>query len=123
MFSVVVLLLLAGCVASGTQVAQSALQGFQKGVTTRSDVIRALGPPQNTASARGKVIVSYIGVSVRPHAASFIPVVGLVAGGASSHTSVTMLTFDSDDKLEDITTHENASESHMGFAASPRVVQ
>jgi hypothetical protein len=99
---VLIVLAFAGCVATGTQVKDSALTQFQKGVTTETDVERALGPPTSTTmSSDGTRSMSYSGVHAQPKAASFIPVVGLFAGGASSQVSMVTLRFGQDGKLLD----------------------
>ena len=47
-----ILCILAGCVEThGTEVKDSALAQFQKGVTTEADVIKALGPPDSRAKS------------------------------------------------------------------------
>jgi hypothetical protein len=108
------LLTLAGCASSGTQVKDSALTQFQKGVTTEADVERALGPPTATSSSSNGVRVTvYAGAHAQAKAASFIPVVGISAGGATAHSSMVSFRFDQAGKLIDYTsTHSSVDASN-----------
>jgi outer membrane protein assembly factor BamE (lipoprotein component of BamABCDE complex) len=118
--AVLALALLAGCVSVGTQVKDSALEQFQKGVTTEADVVKALGPPQSiTTSTEGLRMLTYMGLHSQPKAASFIPVVGLFAGGADTTGSYVSFRFDKDGKLADITSQQNQMSGRMGAPAQP----
>lgn len=60
-------LALSGCVSSGTQVNESQLAGFKKGVTTEQDVRKALGKPQGVSTmSSGYRIIVYSGISASP---------------------------------------------------------
>lgn len=112
------LLALAGCVSSGTRVDDKAAQQFQKGVTTEAEVVKAIGPPQSTALLPdGRHQIGYVALSAHPHAASFIPVVGLFAGGASSQSDVTTFTFGTDGKLAEIASQHVTADAHLGASA------
>jgi hypothetical protein len=114
-------LALAGCVSSGTQVKESQLTSFQKGITTEQDVTRALGPPQavSTSTFGGRVIrvIVYSGVSASPTAANFIPIVGIFAGGANAQASSVAFTFGSDGKMIQMTSSHSTTETRMGGAS------
>jgi outer membrane protein assembly factor BamE (lipoprotein component of BamABCDE complex) len=117
-------LLLVGCVSSGTHVQDSALKQFQKGVTTEADVVKALGAPQSTStSMSGAHTISYVGLSAQSKAATFIPIVGLFAGGANAQTSIVTFTFDTNGKLSDIQSQQSNAESRMGLGVTPNVSQ
>src|SRR5579859_2878429 len=124
-------LLLAGCVSSGTQVKDTALTQFQKGVTTEADVVKALGPPQSTTTlGDGRRLVIYSGMHGQVKGATFIPVVGLFAGGATVHQSTVVFTFGQDGKLVEYSSTQSNADSTSGVAAgyqppapSPAVVK
>lgn len=128
---ITVALMTAGCVSSGTQVKDSALTQFQKGVTTESEVVKALGPPQSTVTeSSGDRMDVYTGVHAQAKAASFIPVVGLFAGGANTQASYVAFTFDRSGVLKDYTSSQTTIGSVNGPAAgyqapapAPKVVQ
>lgn len=110
--------LLCGCVSSGTQIEDSALAQFQKGVTTQADVIRALGPPQNTSNTtNGLHSITYAGLHAQPKASSFIPIVGAFTGGASSRMSVVTFIFGDDGKLQEIASTQTQSGARTGIGA------
>jgi len=109
---------LIGCVSSGTQVKDTALSQFRKGQTTEADVVKALGPPQSTmTSSGGGRVISYVGMHAQTKAATFVPIVGLFAGGASSHVSVVTFTFDRDGKLTDYMSQQSEAGARSGFGA------
>jgi hypothetical protein len=109
-------LALTGCVSSGTQVKESQLTAFQKGVTTEREVRAALGAPQSvTTSTAGIRVLVYSGVHASPTAASFIPIVGLFAGGANAQASSAVFSFGSDGKMTQMTSTQTSTESRMGM--------
>lgn len=111
-------LLLAGCVSGGTQVKDSALTQFQKGVTTEADVVKVLGPPQSTTTlGDGRRLVVYSGLHGQVKGTTFIPVVGLFAGGASVHQSTVVFTFGQDGKLIEYSSTQSDAGSTSGVAA------
>jgi membrane-associated protease RseP (regulator of RpoE activity) len=91
------LMLLAGCVSSGTQVKNAAFTQFQTGVTTESDVAKALGPPIATkTTSEGLRVILYVGTHAQ---ASFIPIAGPFTGGASGQATAVTFRFGPDHKL------------------------
>lgn len=86
--------ILAGCVSSGTKVTQAQISAFQVGNTTEAEVISAFGPP-NSASvlSDGSRIDVYVHMSAHANAASYVPVVGLFAGGAKGDSETAVFTF------------------------------
>lgn len=113
-------LALSGCVSSGTQVKESQLASFQKGVTTELDVTRALGRPQAVStSMSGSRVIVYSGVRASPTAASFIPVVGLFAGGANAQGTSVVFTFGPDGKMTQMSSTQVNTETRMGGAPVP----
>jgi hypothetical protein len=99
-----VIAILCGCASIGTDVKDSQLSAFQIGVTTRSDVIRTLGPPESEAvSSSGDRSMVYAETHFHTKAASFIPIVGLFAGGAKGQSSSVVLRFDRNGRLAEVT--------------------
>ena len=85
-----------GCASSnGQKVDQNALADFKAGVTTEAAVIQRLGQPNSTSTmSDGTKIDTYSSSRTQFNAATYIPFVNLVAGGAKYQASVTMFTFD-----------------------------
>jgi len=68
---------------------------FQIGVATPEDVIAKLGPPMTVLkNSDGTEMLTYVRSASHVKAASFIPLVGLFAGGAVSHSSSLVFMFD-----------------------------
>jgi outer membrane protein assembly factor BamE (lipoprotein component of BamABCDE complex) len=98
-------LVISACASSGTVVKDSTLAQFHEGVTTEQQVEQALGAPQtSTRLPDGRQQISYIGTAAHAKAATFIPVVGLFAGGAKGSTDVVTFTFSTDGKLASYST-------------------
>lgn len=113
--TVIACLSVAGCVSSGTQVQDSSLGQFQKGITTQQQVEKTLGAPQGrTSDSEGAHSISYIYTHAHAKGASYIPVVGLFAGGAKGQTNIVIFKFDSHDKLLDYTASSNDVDTRMG---------
>jgi len=87
-----------------TQAAPAVAQsedGFKVGVDTLATVIAKLGNPNSTnAASDGTVVISYMTVNTRIKGASFIPIVGLFAGGATGKSRGKSFTFGADGLLK-----------------------
>jgi len=102
-----------GCASSGVKVTEDQTSSFVKGQTTRAQVIQALGnPTSQTKMSDGTRIISYSYARARTRPTTFIPIVGLFAGGTDTHGSSVTLSFDANDKLIDITSMENDISTH-----------
>lgn len=108
---------LAGCVSHGVQVSADRVSQFKPGVTTEADVVAALGQPTSITSMNGQRLLSYAGAQAQARPASFIPIIGLLAGGADVRYSMTMFKFGPDGKLIDTSQTNGASGASTGFAA------
>lgn len=111
------LALLAGCVSTGVQVKDEQLSSFKPGQTTKNEVFTALGQPTTQMrNADGTSMVIYTYLESRVRGASFIPIVGIFAGGADSRTNQVVLSFDAEGKLVGHSSSESAYGS--GYGAS-----
>lgn len=90
-----------GCASqTGVQVQEAQLSAFQKGITTEADVIRAFGAPVTSVrNSDGQKTIGYSFSQVKIRGATFIPIVGMFAGGADSKMNSTIFTFDKDGKM------------------------
>jgi PDZ domain len=108
---------LAGCASSGTELKDSQLTQFQKGVTTESDVLRALGAPTATSSnSDGSAVLVYAGAHAQAKAASFIPIVGLFAGGSTAEATSVAFRFGPDHRLIDYQVTHGTTDVSLGGA-------
>jgi outer membrane protein assembly factor BamE (lipoprotein component of BamABCDE complex) len=107
---------LTGCASSGTLVSADQVAQFKAGTTTESEVIDKLGPPNNTSTAPdGSKTDIYMHISHSMHAASFVPVVGLFAGGASSNTDSVTFTFDPHGIMKTVSSSTGHQEINTGL--------
>lgn len=98
--------ILAGCASSGVKVSEEQVAAFKEGVTTEAEVVSAIGMPTGRMrSADGTVTLSYTHAQYSTRPASFIPIVGLFAGGADMSSNTFILTFDKDGKLTSRSSH------------------
>ncbi len=109
------------CFSSGVQVNPDQVASFQKGRTTYSDVIAALGQPTSQSiSADGNRQISYMYVEAKARPETFIPIVGAFVGGADSKTSFATFRFDEKGILSDYssTTGQNGLGTGLESGAS-----
>ena len=93
--------LVAGCVASGTQVGEDQLAKFERGKTTMQEVVRALGQPNgNSVLLDGSRMLTYVYFKASPRPENFIPVVGAFVGGVDTTNNSVVLKFNSGGVLE-----------------------
>jgi hypothetical protein len=107
---------LTACTTVGTQVEQADVDRFQKGTATPADVIAKLGKPQETGHKdNGDTTLSYVYMKGSPKAATFIPVVGLFAGGADMHSTRVTFEFDPAGRLLTVESAQGDTTGHVGF--------
>jgi len=111
--SILAAVLLTACASSGVMVDQNKVGTFKEGVTTEADVYAALGKPTSVSTSTGTKILMYYGSQAQVKAATFIPVVGLFAGGSDSKVSMLMLTF-KDGVLTNINNTQSGSSVSTG---------
>ena len=116
--------LAAGCASSGIQVTPEQLAGFKEGATTMNDVIAKLGQPNTSMrnfDGTQTIVYSYSQTQIRP--ATFIPVVGALAGGADMKMNMAMFRFDAEGKLVHMTSSQSNYGSGSGLAAGQPIQQ
>jgi hypothetical protein len=82
--------------------------GFQVGVDTFATVTAKLGKPNSTSMiSDGTKIIVYVSNHAHVKATTFIPVVGLFAGGAKGAMSIKSFTFGPDGLLKNFTSNDS----------------
>ncbi|MDE2466158.1 MAG: outer membrane protein assembly factor BamE [Alphaproteobacteria bacterium] len=106
---------LAGCVSAGTQVTEQQAQQFKKGITTESQVIAKLGSPTTTTiKDDGTRVDTYVFTHATPNAVDFVPVVGLLAGGAHGKSTQVAFTFNKSGVLQSYASTTSNVDMHTG---------
>ena len=108
LFAVSVVLLLSACgVDQGQKIDTNQVSKFQTGKTTYAQVIAAMGTPASIQNhSDGTRVLVYVHTQAAPRAATFVPVVGLFAGGADVQQQSVVFTFDREGILKDYTTQD-----------------
>ena len=96
LFILIASVLLTACGAtSGSKISSDQTIQFIKGKTTMDQVTTALGKPNTkTTKDDGDVLIQYVYVNTSVRGATFIPFVGMFAGGSDIETEVSGFTFD-----------------------------
>lgn len=107
---------LSACASSGVMIDDQKLQQIKKGETTEAQVIGFLGQPTTISTSGGQRILIYAGAHVQARPASFIPVVGMLAGGGDVRSSSVVIRVQ-DGVVADISSSQTTIGSGTGFAA------
>jgi len=117
-FVAVLVVILSGCITVGKEVHKAQVDTFQKGKTTTQQVIDALGPPTTiTTNSDGKQIYSYNYYKASAKPATFIPFVGLFAGGADVRQTGAVFHFSPDGILETYAHSVTETSGGRGYVA------
>ena len=120
-----------GCVSSGNpNVRDETLTSqIQINVSTKEDVRRILGQPNSTSKQSGSLVMipglpaspgmvieswNYTHIDVEVDGATFIPIVGLFAGGATSNVSSFTVIFDDKGAVRHISSTQSTGQFDMG---------
>lgn len=109
---------LTACASAGVKVDPQKVAAFQKGKTTYSEVVEALGrPTTQTNLDNGNRIISYSYFGIQAHPENFIPYIGAFVGGSDTETTMVSMTFDRKDILRSVTSSQTGMGSGRGFEA------
>jgi len=126
------IVLVVGCVSSGNPsvVDQDRIAQIKLNTSTKEDVKRILGPPNTISRHSGSYSVypglppsstltnvevwSYTHINVDVDAATFIPIVGLFAGGATSNINTFTAVFDEQGIIRHISASQSQGRSGLG---------
>jgi outer membrane protein assembly factor BamE (lipoprotein component of BamABCDE complex) len=111
---------LAGCASSGNQVlkgetAETVSTKITKGVSTKDNVRKAYGDPTNTSfTDGGNEIWTYNYAHATATAVSYVPIVGLFAGGADVDKKQLVILFDKAGVVSNFTMQASKEELKRG---------
>jgi hypothetical protein len=109
-------LALAGCASSGTKVTEAQASQFIKGQSTEAEVIAKLGQPTSSSrAADGSRADIYMYSQAQARAENFIPVVGLMAGGADATRTAVIFHYGPDGVLKDWTSNATNVDMNTGL--------
>ncbi|MGD9724778.1 MAG: hypothetical protein AB7M05_08610 [Alphaproteobacteria bacterium] len=112
---------LSGCTRSGgVLVTEDQAAQFEKGKATYAEVINRLGKPTTTMSfANGTKAASYSFAEAKTKPETFVPIVGLFAGGADLKTNSVTFMFNQEGVLTDYMSSVSQSAPKMGTSTQP----
>lgn len=111
---------LAGCASSGndkvrTETMDTVGTKVVKGKTTKDQVKALYGEPSSVSlTDAGSEVWKYEYAHATANAASYIPIVGLFAGGADVNKNEVVFIFDKDNVLQNYTVHASQSTTRRG---------
>jgi outer membrane protein assembly factor BamE (lipoprotein component of BamABCDE complex) len=121
LYLVLLLAVAAGCASVGRKIDQSKVDQIKKGETTRDQVLKSLGSPdQITKTGDGNVTFLYLYSHASAKGATFIPVVGAFAGGANVQSQFLRVTFGGDGIVSDFASTVTSTETGMGADAGSK---
>jgi len=112
----------AGCasVSHGTKIDKDKVSQIKKGVTTKAEVELLLGHPAHTSMAGdGRRMMTYN--FTEASSTQYIPVVGLFAGGSSTHTQSLQIMITKSGVVEDYEYSDNSQNTEGGILNSKTV--
>lgn len=91
------------------------VEQVEKGRTTYDEAVSKFGPPQfNTVAADGSRYATYYRARTHIKGASFVPIIGMFAGGMNVGATTISLIFGPDGVLKDVTTTDTQMDSRNG---------
>jgi hypothetical protein len=104
---------ISGCASAGREFDQAQVDHFQTGHTTEAEVISTMGQPNAYSSGlAGQHVLIYTYAHTQVRAATFVPVVGMFAGGADTASQSASFTFSANGVLQ------NVSRSGLNISSS-----
>jgi hypothetical protein len=112
-------IVLSSCASYGEKIDRSYANEIKEGVTTEANILQNLGKPTSIGlSSSGDRTMTYMHFSTEVKAATFIPIVGIFAGGSDSQTTVFIITIDGKTGLvKDWNYNESNSEVNNGVSS------
>ncbi|RUO28768.1 hypothetical protein CWE12_10665 [Aliidiomarina sedimenti] len=113
--AILTIIWLTGCASAGVQIDPAQIQDIEKGVTTEQEVKNMFGSPNSSGiTAEGELFYVYTFARSTTNAATFIPVVGLFAGGSNTDIEMLQIWFDSERKVKEYHFNKSNMETRLG---------
>ena len=80
---------------------EAAQPQYVVGKTSMAEVMAKMGKPNSVNTSSSGTMLMYMNTKAHIKGASFVPIVGLFAGGAKTHYKFSIFTFGSDGLLKD----------------------
>lgn len=105
---------LSACATSGTMVSEKQTMQFEEGVTTEQEIRAELGQPTTITTSKEERTLIYTGATYQTKAATFVPVVGIFAGGSDIQSTSVIFKIGPDGVLQEMTRSETNLDTTTG---------
>ena len=116
---------LVGCATYGNKTLEDPTKylNLREGVSTKRDVYAVFVQPQDVdySNDKARCLWTYFKVETSPTAWSYVPYIGIIAGGTNEDTTKAYFFFDSDDRLIRTQTNKK-SDSENSWAVMARAI-
>lgn len=121
LITILVVISLTSCASVGRRINQDNLNQIEQGTTTRDDVIRLLGSPdQITRDTLGNVTFTYTYMRFQSRPESFIPIIGGFIGGMDTQNQTAVITTDKDGIVQSIASSYGSTGTGTGLSTGRR---
>lgn len=111
-------IVLTGCASAGKEISTAQATQFEKGKTTKDQIIDTLGQPTGQSiMSDGRQSISYTFSKVQTRPETFIPLIGAFVGGADLRSSNVTYIFSQNGVLESFSQSSNTTGSGTGINA------
>lgn len=109
-------MMVSGCASYGNKIDANYASSIKKGVTTESQVVQALGNPMSVGLAPdGQRFALYMYTYAQAKASSYIPVVGLFAGGSDAESQMLQIWYDANGVVTNYSYNKSNTELKTGI--------
>lgn len=116
-FLLVLAIIIACASKSGRKINYREVKNIEKGATTREEVRRMFGRPQQTGVlSDGKTFETFMYFTARNKPQNFVPIVGAVSGGMNMEQEILQISFNEDGIVQDFVYTDSPSEIKTGIA-------
>jgi outer membrane protein assembly factor BamE (lipoprotein component of BamABCDE complex) len=120
-YFLVIALLLISCASVGKPIDQEKAAQIKEGQTTKQQVYDLIGSPDRVMTmGMGETYWYYSFARVTTKPATFVPVVGIFAGGHNVQSQYFMVCFGPDNIVKRIIASHGATESNLGVNTAPK---
>lgn len=103
------------CASVGVQVDSAKVEEIEKGVTTEQEIKETFGNPSSSGiTSDGELFYMYTFARSTTNAATFIPVVGLFAGGSNTDMETLQIWFDTEQRVREYHFNKSNMETRLG---------
>jgi outer membrane protein assembly factor BamE (lipoprotein component of BamABCDE complex) len=114
--SLFLLIFLVGCATAGNKIGMDKISQIKEGVTTKQEIVGLFGNPNaDTLNGDGKEILMYVYGKYRAKPSTYIPIIGLMAGGGNMEQQALQILIDKNGKVEKFIQTNGNTQINLGL--------